>query len=222
MSSWMGAGVLEGGWWISHFLARGRIGRLITAVWTRGSGAGGWGWGERRTGGGGGVARVVGASGVVVVDGSTATGEGRRAYAGVIRRPDGGVRERDHRISWEPARARAWYRGGSPPPAGEYVPRGAAPGRGRGERISSPAGNPPCFSGAGGASRGTPSPRGRRQEWVWWPRRVPDSRPGSGPEKGWREVEEGFGAGRSLVDLLPRRHPEGPRSADGTSPQAGN
>lgn len=194
-----GLGLLEGVLVDQHFLARGRIGRLITAVLDPRTPDLGMGVDENTAlVVEGGVARVVGASGVVVVDGSTATGEARGTPGSPLRM--GGVRDVTIHLlgpgdGYDLARREVLPAAGSSSPGDR-----ARDGEGGGDlfarwelllalrELAGPSGDSVAFAGDG---------------LRMVVRRGPGFRARVRTGEGVQGVEEGFGAGPFRVDLLP-------------------
>lgn len=195
-----GLGFLDGVLVDQHFLARGRIGRLVTAVL------------DPRTSGLGmgvdentalvvedGMAWVVGASGVVVVDGSAATGEARETPGSPLRM--GGVRSVTVHLLG-PGDGYDLMRREVRPAAGGTRP---------GDRPRSGGGSGDLFARweflhalrelAGPSGGDSVSSAGDGVRMVV--RKGPGFRAQVRTGEGVQGVEEGFGAGPFLVDLLP-------------------
>ena len=194
-----GLGLLDGVLVDQHFLARGRIGRLITAVLDPRTSELGMGVDENTAlVVEDGVARVVGASGVVVVDGSTATGEARGTPGSPLR--TGGVRDVTVHLlgpgdGYDLARREVL------PAAGTSSP-GDHPGDGEGggdlfarweflhalRELAGPSGDSVASTGEG---------------LRMVVRKGPGFQARVRTGEGVQGVEEGFGAGPFRVDLLP-------------------
>ncbi len=194
-----GLGLLEGVLVDQHFLARGRIGRLITAVLDPRTADLGMGVDENTAlVVEGGVARVVGASGVVVVDGSTATGEASGTPGSPLRM--GGVRG----VTVHLLGAGDGYdlsRRALLPSSGGIAPGDRPRGRAGGDDLFARWEFLHALRELAGPSGDSVASTGEGLHMVV--RKGPGFQARVRTGEGVQGVEEGFGAGPFLVDLLP-------------------
>lgn len=197
-----GLGLLEGVLVDQHFLARGRIGRLIAAVLDPRTSDLGMGVDENTAlVVEDGVAGVVGASGVVVVDGSSATGGSRGTPGSPLRM--GGVQGVTVHLlgrgdAYDLTRREVLpAAGGTPPGDRPRAGEGGGDLFARWELLH-------ALRNLAGSSRDSVVSTGEGFRVVI--RKGPGFQARVRAEEGVQGVEEGFGAGPFLVDLLP----EGP------------